>query len=193
MCIVLDIRLNGFNSGHGGRIEILHKGIWGTLGSFDNTFGYREARVACRQLGYHDAFRPLNLREVPYVSRGIIWSSNIKCNGTESRLPDCKLTQDKERVTHVYDVGVICKMSEFSVLASFIYTFLFVELMFTLVGLKTKRFYSGTPPYDHLVNTTICYFPEQHIIKVFFLSKDAVNTTTSLIRPEHFCRTVVVY
>ena len=45
------------------------------------------------------------------------------------------------------------------------------------IGYQTV--YSGTPPYDHLVNMTTFYFPdpEQHKIKVFFLSKDPVNTT----------------
>ena len=57
------------------------------------------------------------------------------------------------------------------------------------------NFYStvcGTPPYDHIANATTFYFPKQHKIKVFFLSKDPVNMTTLLIWPKKFGRTVVV-
>jgi deleted-in-malignant-brain-tumors protein 1 len=108
-----EIRLNGFNSHHAGRIEVLYKGIWGTLNSLKNLFGYAEARVACRQLGYLDAFRPLNHNEVPHVSRGTIWSENIKCNGTESRLQDCNWVQgDFKHVRYRLNSGVICKMSK---------------------------------------------------------------------------------
>ena len=109
--LYLEIRLNGFKSHHAGRIEVLHKGVWGTINSRGNTFGYREAKVACRQLGFPDALRPLNHNEVPAVARGPIWSKKIQCNGTESNLRDCNWIKDGSKyMTHYWDSGVICKM-----------------------------------------------------------------------------------
>lgn len=37
----------------GGRLEILKNGLWGTICSYH--FNYRDADVACRQLGYTSA------------------------------------------------------------------------------------------------------------------------------------------
>jgi hypothetical protein len=52
------------------------------------------------------------------------------------------------------------------------------------------------PPYTHLVSTTTPItrplFISPNNTKVFFSSEDPVNTTTSLIRPKYFGRTVVV-
>ena len=111
---LLAIRLKGFDRPHAGRIEVLYKGVWGTVNAYKNELSFTEARVVCRQLGYRDAVRALNVHEVPNVGRGAVWTKNIKCNGTESRLHDCKWTVDNfNHVNHNYDGGVICKFSKF--------------------------------------------------------------------------------
>lgn len=46
------VRLVDKFSPTGGRLEFLKDGLWGTICSYH--FGYRDARVACRQLGYTD-------------------------------------------------------------------------------------------------------------------------------------------
>ena len=43
----------GSTGGSSGRLEIFHGSQWGTV--CDDSFGYTEANVACRQLGYASA------------------------------------------------------------------------------------------------------------------------------------------
>ena len=45
----------GSTGGSSGRLEIFHGSQWGTV--CDDSFGYTEANVACRQLGYASASR----------------------------------------------------------------------------------------------------------------------------------------
>jgi hypothetical protein len=45
------LRLTG-GDGSGGRLEIFVDGEWGTI--CDDSFTIREAKVACRQLGFYD-------------------------------------------------------------------------------------------------------------------------------------------
>ena len=119
LCI-LAIRLEGLDRPHAGRIEVLHKGIWGSVNDFlswtiNNNFSLSEAKVACQQLGYRDALRPLNIQEVPNARKGTIWTKTIGCDGTERQLQDCKWNTDNSRgLQHSYDAGVICKISKLS-------------------------------------------------------------------------------
>ncbi len=55
--------VDGFFSGSGsGRLEIYLRGEWGTV--CDDGFGFPEADVACRQLGYVSASRVGNVGEL---------------------------------------------------------------------------------------------------------------------------------
>ena len=80
-----------------GRVEVLHKGVWGTV--CNDYFGIREAKVVCRMLGFSTSNAQVyNLtKTVDYQrSDGPIWirfTSNNKCSGTEPSLAECKVSQ----------------------------------------------------------------------------------------------------
>lgn len=51
------IRLVDGSSPYEGRVEILYKGIWGTIcyGGSENRWDYTESHVVCRQMGFGPA------------------------------------------------------------------------------------------------------------------------------------------
>ena len=49
---------SGNTGGSSGRLEVYFSGQWGTV--CDDAFGFNDARVACRELGYSDAFSRSN-------------------------------------------------------------------------------------------------------------------------------------
>ena len=101
------LRLQGPSSENGkGRVEILHNGQWGTICS--DGWGMKNAKVACRQLGYPDAVRSLHYRQVP-SGVGPIWLSYVNCNGTERNVSTCSHRGwGKHLCSHIEDVGVEC-------------------------------------------------------------------------------------
>ena len=83
----LSVRLQGPLSANGtGRIEVLHKGKWGTV--CDEFWTINNAKVACRQLGYPYAVRALPGYLVP-DGTGQIWLDNVGCAGNEQSLSSC--------------------------------------------------------------------------------------------------------
>jgi hypothetical protein len=84
----LSLRLiPGPNDSNGtGRIEVLHKGQWGTI--CDDSWSLNDAEVACRQLGYHYGIRALPGYQVA-DGYGQIWLSNVGCYGDEQSLSSC--------------------------------------------------------------------------------------------------------
>ncbi|XP_028399552.1 uncharacterized protein LOC114522963 isoform X3 [Dendronephthya gigantea] len=102
------LRLRGPSSANGtGRVEIFHKGLWGTI--CDDGWGINDARVACRQLGYPDTFRPLTGEDVPSASSGVIWLSYVRCSGREQILTSCSHNGwGNNACSHSEDAGVEC-------------------------------------------------------------------------------------
>ena len=51
-CTSGDVRLVNGSSDSEGIVEVCYQGVWTTVDGY--SWGYRDARVLCRQLGYHD-------------------------------------------------------------------------------------------------------------------------------------------
>ncbi|KAI8496818.1 scavenger receptor [Branchiostoma belcheri] len=102
------IRLVGGSGPNEGRVEIRPADSfrWGTV--CHNTFGFEDAEVVCRMLGYPNVYR---VRPGAYFGRGMgpIYLEDLQCDGTESSLFNC--SQKGWRVhdcDHWDDVGVVC-------------------------------------------------------------------------------------
>ncbi|XP_038076898.1 deleted in malignant brain tumors 1 protein-like [Patiria miniata] len=80
-----DVRLSHIG-GKQGRVEVLNNGQWGTV--CRDGWSFFDALVVCKQLGFpwlakygwkHDAGN----------GTGPVWLSNVRCNGSETRLDEC--------------------------------------------------------------------------------------------------------
>ncbi len=103
----ISIRLRGPSSSTGtGRVEVFHKGQWGTI--CDDFWTVNDAKVACRQLGYLYAVRALQGYEVP-DGTGQIWLDNVGCTGNEESLSSCyHRGWGVHNCRHYDDAGVEC-------------------------------------------------------------------------------------
>ncbi|NXF42392.1 WC11 protein, partial [Nyctibius bracteatus] len=80
------IRAVGGENGCSGRVEVWHRGAWGTV--CDDSWDMRDAEVACRQLGCGPAVSVLD--EAAFgEGTGPIWLEQVDCRGTEPSLQDC--------------------------------------------------------------------------------------------------------
>ena len=84
-----------------GRLEVLHKGVWGTV--CDNGFGQAEADVACRMMGYDISsgdHASLYDGVVDYTAKGgpiwINFGHTGPCQGNEDDLRDCQASLDSK-------------------------------------------------------------------------------------------------
>ena len=98
------IRLRGSNVPLLGRVEVLHLGMWGTV----CTWSAKSARVACQELGFHDAIE--EGRWLGDSANGRIWLRNLKCQGDEKSLVFCPHNNWKNTYCgHYHDRYVKCK------------------------------------------------------------------------------------
>ncbi|XP_068521740.1 scavenger receptor cysteine-rich type 1 protein M130-like [Anas acuta] len=98
------IRAVGGKDGCSGRVEIWHRGTWGTL--CDNAWDMRDAEVACRQLGCGSAVYALG-QAAAGEGTGPMWL--MECRGTELSLQDCWAQPgDSGACQHKADAAVHC-------------------------------------------------------------------------------------
>ncbi|NXT44425.1 WC11 protein, partial [Pelecanoides urinatrix] len=100
------IRAVGGEDGCSGRVEVWHRGSWGTV--CDDSWDMRDAEVACRQLGCGPALSALN--EAAFgMGQGPIWLEQVECQGTEPSLQDCWARPgDGRACRHKEDAAVRC-------------------------------------------------------------------------------------
>ena len=99
------VRLVGSTDQREGRLEVYYNGTWGTV--CDDYFTNAAARVVCYMLGYEDIGRRVGNRYG--AGSGPIWLDNVRCNGTETNITDCRHNGwGIENCWHFEDVSVSC-------------------------------------------------------------------------------------
>uniref|UniRef100_A0A8C0Y292 SRCR domain-containing protein n=1 Tax=Cyprinus carpio carpio TaxID=630221 RepID=A0A8C0Y292_CYPCA len=102
----VNVRLVGGHSRCAGRVEVLHRGQWGTV--CDDFWDLKDAAVVCREL---DCGEPVDALYNAHFGQGSgpIWMSYVMCMGSESTLKNCgSLGWDKRNCDHSKVAGVIC-------------------------------------------------------------------------------------
>ena len=99
-----------------GRLEVYHEGQWGSVCS--HKFGYHEATVACRMMGYSSALQVLTNEQSGKTDNKIVLSE-LTCAGTESHLTDCQYDDDEEETcSQGHPVHIECRDGELGTVMS---------------------------------------------------------------------------
>ncbi|KTG37813.1 hypothetical protein cypCar_00028660 [Cyprinus carpio] len=82
----VNVRLVGGHSRCAGKVEVLHRGQWGTL--CNENWDMADAAVVCREL---DCGEPVDALGGDHFgpASGPIWMSTVMCTGSESTLKNC--------------------------------------------------------------------------------------------------------
>ncbi|XP_062462381.1 macrophage receptor MARCO [Pezoporus occidentalis] len=95
------VRIAG--GGRRGRVEILHRGSWGTI--CDDGWSTQDATVVCRMLGYTRAIDAFTAT----AGSGEIWLDDVNCRGHEYSILDCEKTDwGVNNCSHNEDAGLEC-------------------------------------------------------------------------------------
>ncbi len=100
----VNVRLVGGHSRCAGRVEVLHRGQWGTVCNIG--WDLADAAVVCREL---DCGEPVDALGGDHFgpASGPTWMSNVMCTGSESTLKNCGSSGWSKSVCRT-DAGVIC-------------------------------------------------------------------------------------
>uniref|UniRef100_A0A671Q688 SRCR domain-containing protein n=1 Tax=Sinocyclocheilus anshuiensis TaxID=1608454 RepID=A0A671Q688_9TELE len=111
---IRNVRLVGGNSRCAGRVEVLHRGHWGTV--CDIGWDLADAAVVCREL---DCGEPVDALGDAHFGPGSgpIWTNRSTCIGSESTLKNCGSVEwGIYECDHTKDAGVICSGKLFQTL-----------------------------------------------------------------------------
>ncbi|XP_040086130.1 CD5 antigen-like isoform X1 [Oryx dammah] len=102
------LRLVNGDTSCSGRLEVLHKGIWGSV--CDDGWGIKEEQVVCQQLGCgKPIFVPAKARRKFVPGDGRIWLDDVHCKGQERSLEQCQhRSWGYHDCNHKEDVVVFC-------------------------------------------------------------------------------------
>ncbi|KAI6656892.1 hypothetical protein LOD99_16194 [Oopsacas minuta] len=107
LCQCDHVKLVGGTSNLEGRVEVFYNGIWGTI--CDDYWGFYDAQVVCRQLGYVSTTRASTNAEFGNDASGPILLDNVQCIGTETDILDCPHHGiGTHNCDHSEDAGVVC-------------------------------------------------------------------------------------
>jgi len=103
-CSEGDIRLMDGAGHYEGRVEVCNNNTWGTVCT--RFWAPADGRVACHQLGLR--YTSLDTTGRFGLGSGPIWAKHIFCDGTETRLYDCRHSELRDYGCGSRAAGVRC-------------------------------------------------------------------------------------